>query len=198
MGRPPKPTYKTTNWHAYNQALRQRGSLTVRFAPLMLVGGSAVRAAWPPESLQRRCDLGPPDHQGSLRPAALPDRAMLRHRFEQPWRGGFVASLLEFSALGWAVPDFSTLSRRQKTLEVVIPFRGSKGSLHLLVDSSGWRAKESGTRTSMAARNEGLAMVLGPVADMARGARSISGSTRKRSRSGRWKSRQAMSAISSR
>ena len=40
---------------------------------------------------------------------------------------GFVASLLELSGLGWAVPDFSTLSRRQKTLEVAIPFRGSKG-----------------------------------------------------------------------
>jgi len=33
-----------------------------------------------------------------------------------------------------AVPDFSTLSRRQKTLKVNIPYRGSKGPLHLLID----------------------------------------------------------------
>ncbi len=35
MSRPPKPTYKTTNWQAYNQALRQRGSLTIWFDPSM-------------------------------------------------------------------------------------------------------------------------------------------------------------------
>jgi len=35
------------------------------------------------------------------------------------------------------VPDFSTLSRRQKTLAVNIPYRGSKGPLHLLIDSTG-------------------------------------------------------------
>ncbi|MCA3489447.1 MAG: IS5 family transposase, partial [Rhodobacter sp.] len=32
------------------------------------------------------------------------------------------------------VPDFSTLSRRQKTLKVNIPYRGSQGPLHLLID----------------------------------------------------------------
>ena len=46
-----------------------------------------------------------------------------------------MASLLELSGLGWSVPDFSTLSRRQKTLDVTIPFRGSKGALHLLIPS---------------------------------------------------------------
>lgn len=35
MSRPSKPTYKTTNWPAYNQALKQRGSLTVWFDPSM-------------------------------------------------------------------------------------------------------------------------------------------------------------------
>ena len=55
-----------------------------------------------------------------------------------------MASLLELSGLGWAVPDFNTLSRRQKTLEVVIPFRGSKGPLHLLVDSTGIKVEGEG------------------------------------------------------
>jgi hypothetical protein len=48
---------------------------------------------------------------------------------------GFVESLLRLVALDWAVPDFSTLSRRQKTLAVNIPYRGSKGPLHLLIPS---------------------------------------------------------------
>ncbi len=58
--------------------------------------------------------------------------------------GGFVASLLELSGLGWSVPDFSTLSRRQKTLNVTIPHRGSKGPLHLLVDSTGIQVEGEG------------------------------------------------------
>ncbi len=47
---------------------------------------------------------------------------------------GFVESLLKLVGLDWAVPDFSTLSRRQKTLAVNIPYPGSKGPLHLLID----------------------------------------------------------------
>ncbi len=35
MSRPAKITYKTTNWRAYHQALRQRDSLTVWFDPSM-------------------------------------------------------------------------------------------------------------------------------------------------------------------
>jgi hypothetical protein len=33
------------------------------------------------------------------------------------------------------VPDFSTICRRQRTLAVNIPYRGSKGPLHLLIPS---------------------------------------------------------------
>ena len=47
---------------------------------------------------------------------------------------GFVESLLGLIGLNWTVPDFSTLSRRQKTLAVNIPHRGAKGPLHLLID----------------------------------------------------------------
>jgi len=50
---------------------------------------------------------------------------------------GFVESLLRLVGLDWTVPDFSTLSRRQKTLAVNIPYSGSKGPLHLLIDSTG-------------------------------------------------------------
>jgi hypothetical protein len=54
---------------------------------------------------------------------------------------GFVESLLRLVGLDWAVPDYSTLSRRQKTLAVNIPYRGSKGPLHLLIDSTGIKAE---------------------------------------------------------
>jgi hypothetical protein len=44
----------------------------------------------------------------------------------------------------WSVPDFSTLCRRQKTLSVAIPYKGSAGPLHLLVDSTGIKAEGEG------------------------------------------------------
>ena len=57
---------------------------------------------------------------------------------------GFVESLLRLIGLNWAVPDFSTLSRRQKTLAVNIPYRGSNGPLHLLIDSTGIKVEGEG------------------------------------------------------
>ena len=65
---------------------------------------------------------------------------------------GLVESLLELSGLDWPVPDFSTVSRRQKRLQVVIPYRCNSDVLHLLVDSTGikmlgegeWKTKKHG------------------------------------------------------
>ena len=50
---------------------------------------------------------------------------------------GFVESLFCLAGLDWAVPDYSTLSRRQGQLTVVIPARASASGLALLVDSTG-------------------------------------------------------------
>lgn len=57
---------------------------------------------------------------------------------------GFGESLLRLIGLDWEVPDFSTLSRRQKTLKVNIPYRGSNGPLHLLVDRTGIKVEGEG------------------------------------------------------
>ena len=54
---------------------------------------------------------------------------------------GFVESLLRLVGLDWTVPDFSTLCRRQRTLNVNIPYRGGKGPLNLLIDSTGMKAE---------------------------------------------------------
>lgn len=57
---------------------------------------------------------------------------------------GFLQSLLRLIGLDWAVPDFSTLSRRQKTLTVNIRYHGLDGPLHLLVDSTGIKVAGGG------------------------------------------------------
>ena len=53
-------------------------------------------------------------------------------------------SLLRLINLDWTVPNFSTLSRRQKSLKVNIPYRGSAGPLHLLIDSTGIKVEGEG------------------------------------------------------
>ena len=42
------------------------------------------------------------------------------------------------------MPNFSTLSRRRKTLKVNIPCRGSRGPLHLPIDSTGIKVEGEG------------------------------------------------------
>jgi hypothetical protein len=62
------------------------------------------------------------------------------------------ASLLRLAGLDWPVPDYSTVSRRQKTLQVAIGAVPSTTGLHLLVDSTGikmlgegaWKTKKHG------------------------------------------------------
>ena len=100
MSRPAKTPYKTTNWHNYNQALRQRGSLTVWFDPSM---------QWEAAPSGRR------GRQQAYSDAAIQACLTIKVLLGLPLRQttGFVASLLELSGLAWAVPDFSTLSRRQ-------------------------------------------------------------------------------------
>ena len=57
---------------------------------------------------------------------------------------GFVESLFCLAGLDWAVPDYSTLSRRQGQLTVVIPARASASGLALLVDSTGVKVSGEG------------------------------------------------------
>lgn len=82
----------------------------------------------------------------SFSDAAIQTCLTLKVLFGLPLRQttGFVESLLRLVGLDWAVPDYSTLCRRQKTLNVSLPYRGSTGPLNLLVDSTGIKAEGEG------------------------------------------------------
>ena len=77
--------------------------------------------------------------QADYSDAAIPTCLTMKVLFGMALRQttGFIESLLRLIDLDWAVPNFSTLSRRQKTLKVSIPYpyRGSQGPLHLLIPS---------------------------------------------------------------
>lgn len=86
--------------------------------------------------------------------AAVQFCLMVKGLFGLPLRQarGMVSSLLKIAKLDWPVPDYSALSRRQKDLEVLIPYGPASGGLNLLVDSTGlkmmgegeWKTKKHG------------------------------------------------------
>ena len=124
MSKPSRARYRTTNCPAYNASLKRRGSLMVRLDPkLQWQAAPSGRAGWPEVfsdaaiqfCLTLKCMFG----------------LGLRHAT------GLAESLLKLAQLDWNVPDYSNLSRRQKTLSVAITARSSLGGLHLLVDSTG-------------------------------------------------------------
>lgn len=131
MSRPIPPTYKTRNWPAYNEALKRRGSLTIWFDPAM---------TWEAAPTGRRG--GQPVYSDAAIQTCLTMKVLFGIALRQTT--GFVESLLQLTGLDWAVPDFSTLSRRQRTLKVRIPYQGSGGPLHLLVDSTGIKVEGEG------------------------------------------------------
>ena len=95
---------------------------------------------WKAEPSDRR------GRQQAYSDAAIQACLTLKVLFGLPLRQttGFVESLLSLVGLDWVVPDFSTLCRRQRTLPVAIPYQGSAGPLHLLVDSTGIKAEGEG------------------------------------------------------
>ena len=153
MSKPTPARYRTTNWSAYNAALRKRGSLLI----------------W----LDKEMDWHAPHEGRAGRPPVFSNVAIqfclsIKVLFKLPLRqtAGMVASLLHLAGLDWPVPDYSTLCRRQKTLKVQIPYRRAGGPLNLLVDSTGikflgdgeWQARKHGVQGRRQWRKVHLAM----------------------------------------
>jgi hypothetical protein len=142
-----------TNWSGYTSALFDRGSLLIWLDKDMI---------W----------LASPDGSPG-RPAVFSDAAIqfclkIKVLFKLSLRQttGMVTSLLTLAMLNWAVPDYTTFCRRQKTLAVQIPYRRTDGPLNLLVDSTGikflgdgeWQARKHGVQGRRQWRKVHLAM----------------------------------------
>jgi hypothetical protein len=57
---------------------------------------------------------------------------------------GLISSILQLLGLDLPVPNFSTLSRRARSLELPVQPRATGGAIHLLVDSSGLKLSGPG------------------------------------------------------
>ena len=132
QGGRPKRRYRTRNWREYDKGLISRGDLTVWISPEL-----AWHAA---EGTGKRG-----------RPPVFTDTAIqtvltLKVLYQLPLRAaqGMAGSLIRLAGLGWRVPHYSTLSRRQKSLTVTIPYRARSGPLHLVIDSTGLKVLGEG------------------------------------------------------
>ena len=136
-----KTVYRVKNWATYDQALVQRGRLTVWLSEEAMDGwryaGPAQRGA-----------------QFLYSDLAIETALTFRKLFRLPLRHteGFVQSLLGLMGLPLSAPDHTTLSRRQKGLTVDLPVRPCDQPRHLVVDSTGlklygegeWKTRQHG------------------------------------------------------
>ena len=136
-----KPPYRLRNWSQYNQALVQRGSLTVWFSEDVLdqwyyQGPKQRGAQWIYTDL--------------VIETALTLKAVFRLGFRQSQ--GLLASMLTLLEVERTVPDYTTLCRRQKSLSVDLGTIRSGQARHLVIDSTGlkvygegeWKVRQHG------------------------------------------------------
>ena len=137
-----KRTYRLRNWKQYNAALVQRGSLTLWVSDDLI-------SAW-----RNSEKTGKPGKPRTYSDTAVLCLATLKEVYHLPLRAtqGLMQSIMKLLGLDLPVMDYSQLSRRCATLEVVLPRRQKNEPLHMVVDSTGmkvfgegeWKVRQHG------------------------------------------------------
>jgi Transposase DDE domain len=132
-----------SNWHEYEQALQERGSLTVWFTPEAI-------AAWHPLPTGKR---GRARHYSDL---AIETGHLLRLAFHRPWRQteGLLRSIATLLGVSLEIPDHTTFSRRSVSLSLPTTLTRSSEPVHVVIDSTGlkiygageWQREKHGER----------------------------------------------------
>lgn len=142
MTKKKKRRYRLRNWAEYNRCLVARGSLTLWVA-------DDVLKTW--RAHERTGRRGAPRTYSA---AAVLLMATLGEVYRLPLRAteGLLCSVVKLLGLELAVPDYTTLCRRRRALQVALPRRGKDEPLHLVVDSTGvkvfgegeWKVRQHG------------------------------------------------------
>ncbi len=137
-----KQQYRLRNWSEYNKALVRRGSLTLWVSD---------------EIITQWCETRRTGKRGSPRTytdTAIQCMATLEEVYGLPLRAtqGLMRSVVKLLGGELSVPDYTTLCRRRKALEIELPRQKKKEPLHLVVDSTGvkvygegeWKVRQHG------------------------------------------------------
>jgi len=127
-----KTKYKVENWSEYNASLVSRGSLTIWITPEVL-------EAWK--------DSRPAQKGGQYEYSDMAIEALLTLKYvmKLPYRAtqGFAQSLFELMGIELAVPHYSVICKRAKTLEIKLP-KSNKSVRHIVMDSTGLKVYGEG------------------------------------------------------
>jgi IS5 family transposase len=137
-----KCTYHLRNWSQYNKALVRRGSLTLWLS-------DEIISQW--RETKHTGKRGAPRIYTDT---AILCMATLEEVYHLPLRAtqGLMLSVIKLLGIKLAVPDYTTLCRRRRSLEVALPRRKKQEPLHLVVDSTGikvygegeWKVRQHG------------------------------------------------------
>ena len=133
--------YRVRNWSEYNEALKNRGSLTFWFSQ------EAIEKWYYDGPTQQGAQF---DYSDLAIETALTFRSLFRLPFRQTQ--GFVQSLIDAMRLALQAPDYTTLNRRQKGLTVDLCVQELTGPVYVVVDSTGakvfgegeWKVRQHG------------------------------------------------------
>jgi transposase len=129
-----KHQYRIRNWQQYNKALVSRGSLTLWIDS---------------RSINTWLAQGHPARRGRRRTysdIAIECSLMLREAYHLPLRAtqGLVCSVMRLLGIKLPVPNYSTLSRRARLLQLSLPAGAGGRIKHLVIDSSGLKVYGEG------------------------------------------------------
>jgi hypothetical protein len=151
----PKGKYRVKNWPAYNAGLIGRGDVTIWMG----------RDLWQPSAEADAVRRGRPRVYAD---AVIQMLLGLKQVFRLPLRAlqGFAASMNKLAFADMPVPNYTTLCRRARDLDVVLPTLRSGEPLHLVVDSTGlkvfgegeWKVRKHGYSKRRTWRKVHLAM----------------------------------------
>lgn len=138
-----KVRYNITNWKEYNAALERRGSLTLWIDPSVIASWYSTQAVAPKRGRRE-----------IYSDAAIVLSLTLQTVYHLPYRQteGFLRSVFQMMGITVTVPDYSTVNRRAKSVEVPLEARTCRGSVHVVVDSTGvkvygegeWKTRQHG------------------------------------------------------
>ncbi|KAF1012891.1 MAG: hypothetical protein E5299_01046 [Burkholderia gladioli] len=137
----PKPHYRVRNWAAYNAGLINWGNVTIWIDESVL---ARIPDAIPTRG--RACLYG-----NMLIQALLGVKTVYRPTLRAPQ--GFTQSLRDLVFPSLPMPNYSTLCRRAKMLDVALPILRDNALIHLVIDNTGlkvygegkWKVRQNGS-----------------------------------------------------
>lgn len=140
-----KKAYRVRNWKDYNKSLEQRGSIEIWLDPKIFTLNEG-------NIIERKQRGRPEKYQKSIIECMLVVKYVYHLCFRQT--EGFMKDVKGLMNLGCDIPDYSTICKRQKDLDVEIlkKCKSNRKKLYLSIDSSGlkvfgegeWKVRQHG------------------------------------------------------